>query len=162
MQKFIAVVALGSLVLAPGLVIAGGPDKGSNSTQNTNVNVNANSNRPRQAPLAYAPVLAVASDTCMGAISVGASTPFGGISGGVTRVDEDCTRRAYARSLQALGLEEAALAVLANNPEVAAALVKTGYKAAWLSDGKDRVMEARLVAPAPLTNTVNFASDRSP
>ena len=74
-------------------------------------------------------------------------------------MDEDCTRRAYARSLQALGLEEAALAMLANNPEVAAALVKTGYKAAWLLDGKDRVAAARTM---PSAATANFASAQNP
>ena len=99
----------------------------------------------------------------MGSASVGASTPFGGVAVGSTYKSEDCERRMYARALAGLGLTDAALATLAESPIVKAALVKTGFKAAWfLQDGKERVAAAQ-AAPAPYTSGVqNFALERNP
>ena len=119
---------------------------------------------PLIAPNVTAPSLAVGSDVCRGAASFGLSGPMAGLSFGNTYTDDDCQLRAFARSLQSLGYPEAALALLATNPNVAAALRKTGTKASWLEDGKERVAAARMTAPAPLMpiQTTNFSAERSP
>ena len=93
---------------------------------------------PRQAPPAIAPNLTAVPETCMGSAAVGASTPFGGVSFGSTYKSEDCELRMYARALMALGKNDAALALLAQNAKVAEALRATGTKAAWLKDEKDQ------------------------
>ena len=98
---------------------------------------------PRQAPPAIAPNLTAVPETCMGSAAVGASTPFGGVSFGSTYKSEDCELRMYARALMALGKNDAALALLAQNEKVAAALRATGTKAAWLKEEKDQT-------PAPV------------
>ena len=117
---------------------------------------------PHQAPAVSAPSLAVGSDVCRGSTSFGVSGPMAGISFGNTFTDDDCQLRAFARSLQALGHPEAALALLATNPAVATALRKAGFKAAWLEDGKDLVVAARAASPVTLVHpvTTNFALDR--
>ena len=102
---------------------------------------------PRQAPSAHAPNLVAAPETCMGSTAVGASTPFGGVSVGTTYKSDDCEIRMFARSLMALGQKEAALALLAQNAKVAAALRATGYQAAWLHQEKDRT-------PAPIAQGI--------
>lgn len=83
---------------------------------------------PQQAPAVFAPALSVAPETCMGSASLGVSTPFGGIAGGKTYKDEDCNLRMFALSLQRLGLQEAALYLLAKNVQVREALDKAGVK----------------------------------
>ena len=98
---------------------------------------------PRQAPPASAPNLVAAPETCMGSTAVGASTPFGGVSVGTPYKSNDCELRMFARSLMSLGQPEAALALLAQNDKVAAALRAVGNKSAWLKDEKDQT-------PAPV------------
>ena len=123
-------------------------------SQGTNVNVD--SDVPRQAPPAFAPNLVAAPETCMGSTAIGASTPFGGVSVGSTYKSDDCELRMFARSLQALGQSDAALALLAQNEKVAAALKASGFKAAWF-----RIEKAIPVAAAArATTTTNFALDR--
>jgi hypothetical protein len=93
-------------------------EPGSINTANPSVVVESE----RQAPPAIAPNLVAVPETCMGSVAAGASSPFGGISFGTTYKSDDCERRMYARALQALGHDKAALALLAQSPQVAQAL----------------------------------------
>lgn len=92
----------------------------SNSIEGDNVRVYA------PAPSAFAPALTSAPETCFGSTSAGASGGNGifgfGVSFGSTWKSDDCELRMFARSLQALGETKAALALLAQNEKVAAAL----------------------------------------
>lgn len=119
----------------------------SDNTQTMNQGDQGDVNIPRQAPPAIAPNLVAAPETCMGSAAVGASTPFGGVSFGTTYKSEDCELRMYARSLMSLGQPEAALALLAQNEKVAAALRKVGSKAAWLIQEKDRTVTSSASSP---------------
>jgi len=78
------------------------------------------------APSAFAPALTSAPETCFGSTSAGASGGNGifgfGLSFGTTWKSDDCELRMFARSLQSLGENKAALALLAQNEKVAAAL----------------------------------------
>ena len=116
------------------------------------------------APSVSAPALAAAPETCMGSSSAGGSGANGvfglGLSCGSTWKAEDCELRMFARSLQALGQNEAALALLASNPAVAAALKKAGHKAAWLRQEKDQSPVAAVapVLPGYAPPDGNFAA----
>ena len=110
-----------------------GVGTGGDAAQGQSASISNDTSNPRQAPPASAPNLVAAPETCMGSSAVGASTPFGGVSIGTTYKSTDCELRMFARSLQALGQPEAALALLAQNANVAAALKATGHKAAWLA-----------------------------
>lgn len=93
------------------------------SNESTTVNSHNRVETPRQAPAVHAPNLVASPETCSGSTSGGLSTPFGGLSLGTTWQDKDCTRRMYARTLIQMGLNEAAMRVIANNPEVKQALI---------------------------------------
>ena len=84
------------------------------------------------APSAFAPALTSAPETCFGSTSAGASGGNGifgfGLSFGTTWKSDDCELRMFARSLQALGETKAALALLAQNEKVAAALKEAAAK----------------------------------
>ncbi len=123
-----------------------------------NTTVTNETDVPRQAPPAFAPNLVAAPETCMGSTAIGASTPFGGVSVGSTYKSEDCELRMFARSLQALGQSEAALALLAQNEKVAAALKASGFKAAWLRQEKGQ--SVAIVTPSFSSAVQNFAADR--
>lgn len=111
-------------------------------SQQTNITTEV----PNPAPAVFAPALAVAPETCMGSTSVGGSVSNGvigvGIGVGSTWKSEDCERRMYARSLQALGQPQAALYLLAQNENVKKALQQAGVKLAGLEQP---------AAPAPAT-----------
>lgn len=85
---------------------------------------------PAQAPSVFLPGLAVAPETCMGSTTAGGSAGFGGtgfsIGFGTTWKSADCELRMFARSLQQLGQNGAALALLAQNENVAKALRAAG------------------------------------
>lgn len=98
---------------------------------------------PRQAPPALAPGLVASPETCMGAAAVGASTPFGGVSFGTTYKSEDCELRMFARTLQALGQNAAALALIAQNDNVAKALLAAGV----VIPGQKKAEAPAVVAP---------------
>lgn len=93
-----------------------------------------------QAPAVSAPGLTSAPETCMGSTSLGISGPMAGLSFGSTYKNEDCELRMYSKRLQELGQKEAALAILSTNAAVAAALAKTGFKAAWFRTEKDQTV----------------------
>lgn len=82
------------------------------------------------APDAIAPALTSGNDVCMGSVSVSASGGSGiigiGIGFGKTYTDENCVRLKNANALLQLGHKDAALALLAINDDVAAALKATG------------------------------------
>ena len=82
---------------------------------------------------------------------MGASTPFGGVSIGTTYKSTDCELRMFARSLMSLGQPEAALALLAQNAKVAAALRAVGNKSAWLQQEKD-LSPAKTATLGPSSN----------
>jgi len=85
------------------------------------------------------------TDNCMGSVSIGvgggAAVGGGTLSFGKTVESKDCNRRAYARDLRTAGQNEAALALLAKNPEVAEALEVTGFKAPWFKGPKAKKAE---------------------
>lgn len=82
------------------------------------------------APSINPPALTSGNDVCMGSASVsatGGSGVFGiGLGFGKTYTDENCVRLKNVNALFRMGLVDAALALLANNPEVADALRATG------------------------------------
>ena len=130
----------------------------SKNTQSTSTSVDASQgDYPRQAPPAFAPNLVAAPETCMGSTAIGASTPFGGVAIGTTYKSEDCELRMFARSLSALGQNEAALALLAQNPKVAAALRAVGAKLAWLQQEKDQTPV--VVVAVGATSTLSRTSE---
>ena len=117
---------------------AQGQGQSQQTKQANTQNLDASQDTPRQAPSAHAPNLVAAPETCMGSTAIGASTPFGGVAIGTTYKSEDCELRMFARSLSALGQNDAALALLAQNPKVAAALRTVGAKLSWLQQEKDQ------------------------
>lgn len=130
--------------------------QGGNTVGGSSVSVDSG-DVPRQAPSAHAPNLVAAPETCMGSSAVGVSSPFGGVSVGTTYKSDDCEIRMFARSLMALGQKEAALALLAQNAKVAAALRAAGYQATWLLQEKDRTLapiaHGTVGGTAPLVTT---------
>lgn len=134
----------------------------SNRNYNTNVNVNKNSNRQHQgqyqgqgqgqaqstknannstlvvggddypASTATAPALTSGPQTCMGSTSIGGQGMSFGVSIGTTWRDSDCVRRLNANALVQLGHKDAALALLAQNDDVADALKAAGVSFATL------------------------------
>ena len=118
------------------------------------------------APAVSAPGLTSAPETCMGSTSAGGSGSNGvfglGLSFGSTWKSEDCELRMFSKRLQELGQTEAALALISQNPSVAAALRAAGYKAAWLRTEKDQtpvVVSQTLPGFTPADG--NFAARRS-
>lgn len=84
-------------------------------------------NRVDQTSSGIAPGLAAAGvESCAGSVSVGVGVTGFNIGVGKTYEMADCNRRAYARSLQSMGKGLAAVAMICNNDEVAAALAITG------------------------------------
>jgi hypothetical protein len=78
-----------------------------------------------QAPTVYAPT-ALPTAPCRVAYSGGLSVPFAGLSMGGSAEDEHCTRREDARALSALGMKEAAVALMCQSAKVAAAVAAAG------------------------------------
>ena len=66
---------------------------------------------------AYAPGLAVGSDTCMGSSSMGFQGMTFGVSFGTSWLDHDCVRRKDARELHHMGLTMPAVARMCQNPD---------------------------------------------
>lgn len=134
---------------AVGVGIGTGVGVGSGTGGDSNVSVDTGSD-VRQAPPAYAPGLVAAPETCMGAVSGGVSSPFGGVSFGSTYKSDDCELRMFARSLYALGYRDAALLLLAQNAKVRKALEDSGT----VLPGKPAASAPALIGAAPVTNTI--------
>lgn len=122
--------------------------QGQSQSSKQNTSVDASQDSPRQAPPAFAPNLVAAPETCMGSTAIGASTPFGGVAIGTTYKSDDCELRMFARSLSALGQNEAALALLAQNPKVAAALRTVGAKLSWLQEDSPTAAVVAVTPPS--------------
>lgn len=98
---------------------------------------------PAQAPAIFSPNLTSSPEACMGSISGGGGAGFNGISFGFnlgsTWTNQECQDRMNARTLSALGQNQAALEYMAaQNPNVAAALKRAGVKVA-MNEEKDKV-----------------------
>lgn len=84
---------------------------------------------PRHAPAVGLADLVAAPESCMGSTTGAVSFPFsvfGGLGFGTTWRSEPCERRMNARTLMALGLRDAALALMAQDASVARALRAAG------------------------------------
>jgi hypothetical protein len=136
-----------------------GQIQGQSQTVNSTVTVQGDRNKASAVPpSASAPALtAGGSEICMGSTSVGLSGGVaiggGGLSFGKTYTDTNCNRRRNALYLSQLGYPEAALILLARDPEVAEALRQAGHKAVWLS-------EAVLIVNTPQSDSMSEISVR--
>jgi len=75
---------------------------------------------------AFTAPLVAAEDTCSGSSSVGGQAVGFGLSVGSTWKDGDCVRRKDARELHNMGQKVAALALMCQNADVAAAMSTAG------------------------------------
>lgn len=82
----------------------------------------------RQSPAVSAPSLATSGETCMGSTSVGGSAAGIGLAIGTTWDSAECQRRMNSQQLRLLGQNDAALALLCQNPGVADALAAVGKR----------------------------------
>lgn len=78
------------------------------------------------ASTATGPALTSGNDTCMGSTSIGGQGMSFGFSLGTTWIDRNCIRLKNANALNRMGHKNAALALLAIDEDVAAALKATG------------------------------------
>src|SRR5262249_53202739 len=86
-----------------------------------------NKNRLLTVPTVVAPGLAAAGvETCLGSASGGVSVMGLGITVGHTTPDEGCAIRLTARQLYAFGQQNAALALMCQDPRVAQAMAAAG------------------------------------
>jgi hypothetical protein len=92
---------------------AGGSSQANNSLAGT-ISNNQVYQQVRQAPAAYAPD-ALPSAPCRVSGSAGASSPFGGVSIGGSKLDTECDRRETARAFALLGNKLAAARILCNS-----------------------------------------------
>ena len=128
---------------------ANGNNNGSNDTTTASGgNSSVTFNGKRNTPSVVAPGLAAAGiETCLGSTSVGGSGPGFGLTVAGTHKDRDCNLRLYSRTLYSMGHKVAALQILCNDPDVAAALALEGVRC--------------LVGPAALAESRNFAGARA-
>lgn len=75
---------------------------------------------------AIAAGLVAGDDTCMGSSSFGGQGISFGISGGTTWTDRDCVRRKDARTLLAMGMRGASIALMCQDANVAKAMKAAG------------------------------------
>lgn len=68
------------------------------------------------------------TETCMGSTSGGGSVAGFGLTIGATWRDSECVRRLNARELNAMGMRDAAVELMCDNPDVQAAMARTGLK----------------------------------
>jgi hypothetical protein len=92
------------------------------------LNVEQNYAAQKRAPVstAFSAPLVAAEDTCMGSSSAGGQAVGFGLSVGSTWKDGDCVRRKDARELHNMGQKGAALALLCQSSDVAAAMKTAG------------------------------------
>lgn len=106
---------------------------------------------PAQAPAIFSPNLTSSPEACMGSISGGGGAGFNGVSFGFnlgsTWTNQECQDRMNARTLSALGQNQAALEYLAAaNPKIADALKRAGVKVSAL----EAAPTVALAVPAPV------------
>jgi hypothetical protein len=83
----------------------------------------------RNTPFVLAPGLAAAGiETCLGSTSVGGAGPGFGVTIAGTTQDRGCNLRLFSRTLYSMGHKAAAVQILCNDPDVAAALALEGVR----------------------------------
>lgn len=124
----LAIFAVLTLLFAVPAFAADGdlPVGGGGTSTTVNVVSGAPASSVRQAPPVVLGGLTAVPETCMGSTQVGGSSIFGGLAFGTTWSSESCELRMFARSLMALGLRDAAVALLAQNEKVSKALEDAG------------------------------------
>lgn len=90
-------------------------------TGNTTTNVNNTSHRP-QGYVSSTNLTTSGQDTCFGSSTGSLSVPGLGVTSGKTVIDDNCVRLKNAKLLSALGLTDAAVALLAQDSDVARAI----------------------------------------
>lgn len=110
-------------------VLAGGEGGEGGAAGDVSVSTEVNT-KQRRIPVntATAPALTSGNDVCMGSTSIGGQARAFGFSFGTTWTDTNCVRLKNANALAALGHNEAALSLLAQNVDVARALRAAGVK----------------------------------
>lgn len=101
---------------------------GSNSPGNIKLTTGAtNFNTPRQTPMAYSPPTAVGYNPykCTDSATLGVSSAFGAISGGMPVTDSVCEKLVMADYLARVAFEEEACEMLKSIPEMAEVFHKT-------------------------------------
>ena len=117
------------------------------------------------APNIFAPSLTSGNDVCMGSISVGGSGGTGiigfGIALGKTYTDDNCVRLKNANALLQMGHKNAALALLALNEDVAAALNAAGVTFASVQEMTEELQTEKVVSVSETTvqNGVYYGID---
>lgn len=140
-------------------------NEGNNAAQSTSVKVDAPT---IPVATAYAAPLAASNGTCMGSSSVGGQGVTVGVSFGTTWTDAECNRRYNSIRMQELGQTAAAVALMCQDADVAAAMDMAGTpcptkKAAASSASAapagfehanlaDPIIARRAGLPAPLAN----------
>jgi hypothetical protein len=108
----------------------------SSTPETTTSNINySGTTTQRNAPAVVGPVMNPTTP-CLATIAAGASVVGFGISLGGGLEDKECTRREFARSLSAIGHNDAALAVLCGNESVKAAASVLCNRVATVMAGK--------------------------
>ena len=106
---------------------------GNSATDHSNLTTGGNSavtfNGKRNTPSVLAPGLAAAGiETCLGSTSVGGAGPGFGVTIAGTIHDRGCDLRLFSRTLYSMGHKVAAVQILCNDPDVAAALALEGVR----------------------------------
>jgi hypothetical protein len=118
---------------------AGGTSSANNSLQGA-ISNNQVYQQVRQAPSAYAPD-SLPSAPCRVSGSAGASSPFGGVSLGGSKLDKECDRRETARAFALLGNKLAAAKILCNTKAAKEAQLTwdecQNYATGYFGDGND-------------------------
>lgn len=112
----------------------------------------------RPVSTAWAPPLAASPETCMGSSSGGIQGASLGVSLGSTWESEGCELRMFARSLQALSLNEAAFDVLCQSAKVRAAL-EGSTKPCRVKSSKTAAAPAGVVGSALAAQTGGDVTD---
>jgi hypothetical protein len=116
------------VLLAPCTPVCAQTASGATSTVDISSPASTTSNnRLTTPPTVVAPGLSAAGvETCLGSASGGLSLMGTGMTFGLTIPDEGCSIRLAARQLHAFGYPKAALALMCQDPHVAAAMAVTG------------------------------------
>lgn len=103
--------------------------------QNTTVSVDAG-DVPRQAPAVVAPGMSVGTFVCRASVVMGATTPFGGVTGGYPMRDDTCERVVLSIALSTLGERAVALEILNGDERVREARERlSGVRKGALKEG---------------------------
>lgn len=98
------------------------------TAQSSSVNVGGDTYQAPRIPVAsaWAAPLTASNGTCMGSSSMGAQGVGFGVSIGSTWNDAGCDRRYNAQALAAVGMRQAAVALLCQDPNIKAAMETAG------------------------------------